>query len=204
MDRSPEPNTYSFPLMTTARTVAYAHWKNGFTYGELKDLRSFCDALPRQKALTMGASEGAELTDTRDCDLSWIPMNDQTKWFHDKLAYYVSNLNETYFGFDLTGFEMAQYTVYEGTKTGSHYDWHIDCYGKSNRPQRKLSLVLQLSHPQEYEGGELWLHGAEKHNVPKEHGLLYAFPSYTLHRVTPTTQGVRRSIVVWCVGPEFR
>ena len=35
-------------------------------------------------------------------------------------------------------------------------------------------------------------------------GTIIAFPSYVLHRVTPTESGVRKSLVIWVGGPEFR
>jgi PKHD-type hydroxylase len=70
---------------------------------------------------------------------------------------------------------------------------------------RKLSMVLQLSHPSEYEGGDLELMtGNVPHICKKEKGLLYAFPSYILHRVTPITNGTRRTLVVWTSGPRFK
>jgi PKHD-type hydroxylase len=38
----------------------------------------------------------------------------------------------------------------------------------------------------------------------RERGLVVAFPAYRLHRVTPVTKGIRKSIVVWTTGPQFR
>ena len=35
-------------------------------------------------------------------------------------------------------------------------------------------------------------------------GTIIAFPSYVLHRVSPTESGVRKSLVIWVSGPEFR
>jgi predicted 2-oxoglutarate/Fe(II)-dependent dioxygenase YbiX len=35
-------------------------------------------------------------------------------------------------------------------------------------------------------------------------GTVIAFPSYVLHRVTPIESGVRKALVVWVAGPEFR
>lgn len=34
--------------------------------------------------------------------------------------------------------------------------------------------------------------------------MLTAFPSYTMHRVTPVTRGVRKALVAWVNGPDFR
>jgi PKHD-type hydroxylase len=86
---------------------------------------------------------------------------------------------------------------------GGHYDWHVD-QGATER-RRKLSLVLQLSPPSDYEGCELQIRSSNKiETVPRGRGELIAFPSYALHRVTPITAGIRRSLVIWCSGPRFR
>ena len=84
------------------------------------------------------------------------------------------------------------------------YGWHQD-YGGKIAPSRKLSLVLQLSDPAQYEGGNLQvMTGGEPANVRKQRGLIAAFPAYTLHQVTPVTQGTRQSLVAWISGPPFR
>ena len=84
------------------------------------------------------------------------------------------------------------------------YGWHQD-YGGKLSPSRKLSLVLQLADPSQYEGGNLQvMTGGEPTNVRKQRGLITVFPAYTLHQVTPVTQGTRQSLVAWISGPPFR
>jgi PKHD-type hydroxylase len=66
-------------------------------------------------------------------------------------------------------------------------------------------MSLQLTNPNEYKGGDLILHlGNEPTILSKEQGKLYAFPSYTLHEVTPVTKGTRYSLVAWITGPHFK
>jgi PKHD-type hydroxylase len=65
--------------------------------------------------------------------------------------------------------------------------------------------VLQLSDPGEYEGGELQMNvGSSILTVPQELGLICFFPSFLLHRVTPLTSGVRKSLVTWLCGANLR
>jgi PKHD-type hydroxylase len=118
------------------------------------------------------------------------------------MANIARNLNGQFFGFNLFGFnESMQYTVYKDN--GGHYDWHIDKGILSSSP-RKLSLVLQLSDPSEYEGGDLEIMiSKDVIKLEKRKGLVWAFPSWVLHRVTPVTKGIRRTIVVWVTGPKF-
>jgi len=77
--------------------------------------------------------------------------------------------------------------------------------GEANYEPRKISLSLQLSEPSDYEGGELVLQAGDSERVAeKARGTLIAFPSFVLHRVRPVTAGVRKSLVIWVAGPEFR
>jgi PKHD-type hydroxylase len=62
-----------------------------------------------------------------------------------------------------------------------------------------------LSDPSEYDGGDLEIFtGTESVALEKKKGIIHAFPSYVMHRVTPVTRGTRRTLVVWIAGPKFR
>jgi PKHD-type hydroxylase len=66
-------------------------------------------------------------------------------------------------------------------------------------------MVLQLSDPSEYDGGDLELFIAPNPTVAtRKKGLIYIFPSWVLHRVTPVTRGIRKSLVIWITGPKFK
>jgi PKHD-type hydroxylase len=56
----------------------------------------------------------------------------------------------------------------------------------------------------DFEGGNFEI-GGEHIKTPRcEEGSIIVFPSYTPHRVTPVTKGIRYSVVTWFVGPPFR
>jgi PKHD-type hydroxylase len=119
------------------------------------------------------------------------------------MAFITRQLNGQFFDFDLYGFvEDFQYTVYE--EGNDHYTWHMD-KGKNSTSPRKLSLVLQLSDPSEYDGGDLEIFtGVNTTTLEKKKGIIHAFPSFVMHRVTPVTRGVRRTLVIWVSGPKFK
>jgi PKHD-type hydroxylase len=125
-----------------------------------------------------------------------------TEWVFKKLAHIASSLNSQYYRFDLTGFgEGLQLTHYDQAESGM-YGWHQDYGGGMSR---KLSLVLQLSDPANYEGGNLQvMTSGNPINVRKQRGLVAVFPAYVLHQVTPVTQGNRQSLVAWVSGPAFK
>lgn len=61
-----------------------------------------------------------------------------------------------------------------------------------------LSLTLFLSDPTTYTGGELVIETPQGEEAIKlEAGALVVYPSSTLHRVEPVTQGIRLVAVSW-------
>ena len=173
-----------------------AWWDNVFTNEELSWLQDRTKQSYEEGAIGDGLN-----FNIRRNKVSWLYNND-CEWVYKKLEHVVSSLNSQYFQLDLIGFgEPIQLTHYISEDRGE-YKWHCD-YGKG--VSRKLSIVLQLSSPDEYEGGELQLKTEEDNTVvQKKRGMIVAFPSYTLHRVTPVTSGNRQTLVSWVTGPRFR
>jgi len=109
--------------------------------------------------------------------------------------------------FDLSGLTTIQYAVYRQSEAG-YFDWHND-YGRyrgdPGQEPRKVTMSLQLSDGASYEGCDLEVRAAWPTDVaPRQRGTLVAFRANTLHRVTPITRGVRKALVIWAAGPEFR
>ena len=143
-------------------------------------------------------------TSVRKSKISWIPLNYQTEWIYKTFTDCIHFVNDTYFNFDLTKLERLQFTRYYGNENGSYIS-HLDTMFGHLYENRKLSFVMQLSDPSNYEGGELRLHtGSNPEVVPKEKGLIAFFPSNTLHECTPVTSGERITLVGWIHGPKFK
>lgn len=138
----------------------------------------------------------------RDSKISWISPTDESRWIFERLTESITYLNNQYFKFDLFGlFEGLQFTKYEAP--GGHYITHTD--KMVNGPMRKLSITLQLSDPNDYEGGEVDLiYTHQPVTMSKDQGYLVMFPSYVLHQVKPITKGTRYSLVCWVSGPPFK
>jgi PKHD-type hydroxylase len=118
-----------------------------------------------------------------------------------------------------------QYTRYG---EGQFYGWHNDAglatqykpVAIGNREQgraqdflnenlelvRKLSFAMQLSDPDDYEGGNVQLldEMGKSYFVPRKRGTIVLFDSRTMHRVQKVKKGVRKSIVGWTVGPRWK
>jgi PKHD-type hydroxylase len=122
-----------------------------------------------------------------------------------QMMHLVAEANRGGFGFDLTDFgESAQIARYGAAREG-HFGWHSDIGAGVWAARRKLTIVVQLSEPQDYDGGalEIWP-DAGVQTAPRARGLATIFPSFQLHRVTPVTRGTRWSLTLWSHGPAFR
>jgi PKHD-type hydroxylase len=84
---------------------------------------------------------------------------------------------------------------------GMSYDTHVDnalMGGKSGLYRSDVSFTLFLNSPQEYTGGELTIEGMQSEQSYKlDAGSAILYPSTTLHRVNPVTQGTRLVAVGW-------
>jgi len=125
--------------------------------------------------------------------------------------------------------EDLQYTIYHhrpNSSVGDFYTWHTDAgFKQYGDRQRKLSFSLQLSDPDDYEGGAFEYIDAHKtfdrlipnqktlqlddivKSLPfsaKEKGSIIVFPSHVHHQVKPVTHGTRISLVGWMVGKNWK
>lgn len=145
---------------------------------------------------------------TRKSEIRWINPNDyQSKFIVDMLWYFAKEANRSAFGFDIDYLPDIQFTKYSADENGK-YDWHCDTFwANPSTYDRKISLVIQLTDPSEYDGGDFQLdpqYPALPAAALRDKGSVIAFPSFLNHRVTPVTRGVRRSLVSWIQGPKFR
>jgi PKHD-type hydroxylase len=179
----------------------FTTWDGAFTAEELDAIVAYGDAMGQAEATLLEPADDHN-SSFRRTRISWIEESQETLWLFRKLVGAASTINQQAYCFDLGALESLQYTVYHAGE-GGHYDWHVD-HGRTPR-RRKLSLSLQLSAPTDYEGCELQIYASNQiDTAPRTRGTLIAFPSYTLHRVTPITAGTRKSLVMWCSGPRFR
>lgn len=187
------------------------------TAGQLPDFPSFVfadnvlDGLGVSKLIAHCDATGAEgmvaeravMHTVRRSNVAWVPQSPDYQGFYEHIWNVAQTINSRYFGFELTGFHSEmQVARYDAAREGG-YDWHID-FGPGAQ-SRKLSLSVQLSQPDAYDGGDLEFDvGLSPKSAGRACGLAIAFPSFIRHRVTPVTRGVRYSLVAWLGGPRFR
>jgi PKHD-type hydroxylase len=183
----------------------WAWWNDSFSDDQIEEIKSLKNDFPFIDGLT-GEGEGVK-SERRSSDIFFVYKDNQYGWIFDNLDQTVNSLNQDYFHFDLYELNSFQYTKYEKKDdVEDHYGWHWDMHTGSGRAhQRKLSIVLQLSDGEDYEGGDLILApGGDLTTMEKKKGSIIAFPSFVNHQVTPVTKGVRETLVAWYTGPDWR
>jgi PKHD-type hydroxylase len=192
-----ENSSWNFEL---DQTNLYAFWNNAFSKEECQTIIN----IAKDKGLIQGKTFNNNKTkDVRDSKISWLYPIDNIDWVFRRVTDITLNLNERFFKFNLFGInEGFQFTNYQAPS--GKYGKHVD--RSTNIPVRKLSISIQLSNPEEYEGGELKLYdgGEEGTIMDKSQGTLVIFPSYVLHEVMPVTKGERNSLVTWVTGKQFK
>lgn len=189
-----------FPIDQSIDQTCYYWFETGFSSEEVNLIVKNAKNYESQKATIIG--EDKENT-IRKSNIKWLPVNDEWNWVYDRVSNQIMEANKALWQFNLhTIIDNIQYTEYEGN--GGHYDWHLDIGPKSIN-HRKVSVVVQLSDPDDYVGGNLELHpGSNSFAVPRAKGAVVVFPSFLLHRVTPLTSGLRRSLVLWAGGEPYK
>lgn len=200
----------TFPGEREFVTYPWVYWDNWLTEAEINQLCAYCAA----GDLKDGKTFSGYREDIRVSKIQFNKWTPENGWVFDKLIDVIQLMNNRWYGFDLNGFDAFQYGEYRADD-GGHFEWHTDLhFGDQNRQiddyglqqPRKLSLSIALNEPGvDFEGGEFQLNMGHQDliTVPIPKGRIIAFPSFLLHRVTPVTKGVRKSIVVWVTGPKF-
>ena len=189
-----------------------------------KDLEKHFDDMGDSKLISNVLDE-----DVRKSKNTWIPT---THWITGWLWHYVQAANRNNFLYDISFIESEsmQYARYG---VGEYYHWHSDTsIPVQYKPQiqisatesttddnylreraaiknelvRKISFSLQLSDPDDYEGGNIQFIDESNQNyiAPRQKGSLIIFDSRTKHRVCKVRSGVRKSIVGGVVGPRWK
>ena len=174
----------------------YYYWNNFFSLDEADEIIKIAESKNIERATTFDDKPDG----IRDANVIWLDYND-IQWACEKMWSSVVSTNEDVDGWnlDVRGFgEQLQYTLYD--KNGSYYGIHRDI-GPGHQ-HRKISLSLQLSNSDDYDGGDVMIDNVIVPNRNK--GDLIMFPSIIPHQVLPIKSGTRKSLVIWLSGPKLR
>nr|BAR35905.1 Uncharacterized iron-regulated protein (PiuC) [uncultured Mediterranean phage uvMED] len=148
----------------------------------------------------------------RRCKQRWLPPNaNDTKQIHTLCTEIFEEANRRCFSVNLDRIFNMFYAEYRAEDTG-YYDKHKDSNLGFNGEMydRKLSMTIQLSDSTEYEGGDFVFYD-ELHGQPqpdkeliRQKGAVFVFPSFIEHGVKPVTKGVRKCLIAFMEGPQWK
>ena len=187
---------------------SYLIWNfdsNTFTCQEIDNL---VEKIELNYKIELGTLKNNQTSlDVRNNKIAFINDMEGFRDLYVKVCALATSSNYQNFKLNIDRAEPLQYTVYSGENTGGeYYKKHRDYWpGGIVDFDRKLSIVIQLSDPSEYEGGDLILYESKDSTITakKEKGSAIAFTSWVEHEVTPVTKGVRKTLVAWFCGPKI-
>lgn len=181
--------------------VDFTWFKNFLSPQECDSVRALWNPDEMLEAMVGNSEMKDKKEDLRKSSINFLKPG-KNDWLYDRLAQACIQVNSNRFKFDIKGFQTElQLAKYED---GGFFDWHMD-FGSGNISNRKLSITVQLSDPDEYEGGNLqFLVNQNTVDAPREKGTAVIFPSFFPHRVLPVTKGCRMSVVGWIGGPPYK
>lgn len=133
----------------------------------------------------------------------WLPRDAANDWVYEIITGIFTAANaEARYDIVPSVNDPIQILRYDATDKGV-FVWHADTM--PDDMTRKMSVVIPLSDPADYEGGELEFNqGGAACQVVQEPGKPIIFPSWLIHQVAPVTAGRRYSLVAWIRGPNWR
>ena len=154
------------------------------------------DKIKYEKGLTQYSDDG------RKVDIKFL--YEEFNWINALICGYglfanCKNFNYELSKCDVEGVQLSRYGV------GQFYNKHMDFNGdqETKSPTRKLSMSVQLSDENTYDGGDLIIYFGGKHFIsPRVKGSVIVFDSRLTHEVTPITRGERYSLVKWFHGDK--
>lgn len=192
----------AFPSWSLAldHVEEYAWYENALTPEQCDEVIEYA----KMQKMYDGAVGEAHVVENnlRKSKVVFLPPTPTMSPIYGRLTDVVNHLNDQFFKFDLHSFsEHLQFTQYNAPD--GNYNWHVD--RAYQMITRKLSIIVQLSDENDYDGGDFQIF---RHETPlslsRKRGTLIAFPSYVVHRVSAVTKGTRHSLVGWINGKPFK
>ena len=183
-------------------------WESALDDHTIQRITKECMTYNPMEANIGHTDQGVVSNKVRQSTVRWInPLDINSVFITHLLWKYVREANRNVFGVEVSDIFDIQYTIYDGEEQG-HYDWHFDTFWANNTEyDRKLSITIQLSDPNDYEGGDFIIdpqYEVPDKNKLRKKGTVFVFPSPIRHKVSPVKKGIRKSLVAWVEGPKWK
>lgn len=165
---------------------------------------STTERIPTRQGQTIDSSLETSISNdknVRSCETRFVTFNNHRKFYLDILNNIYPFVDFYNYAFDVQLYRVLEIQHITYFKD-DHYVRHVDTiFNNKTSRQRKISLVLMLSDTSEYSGGELIINDEVIH---LEKGDMVMFRPTTFHSVEKVQQGVRKTFVMWALGPQWR
>lgn len=173
-----------------------------FTARECQNIISSVQSIASAEAGLVG---GLLMDNARRSRIFWLDEEGGSAWVFRRLLDTFAAANRGHFEFALEEFSERMQVARYSAQANGFFDWHIDFGEGPVAARRKLTMVVQLSDGESYEGGELETNSdGVVRQACRLAGAALLLPSFVLHRVSPVTHGERYSLTLWSHGPAFR
>ena len=154
------------------------------------------------KATVIQSNKSELQKEIRSTEICFLPTDSSlsSTFFH-----IVKEVNKTCkWNFDINNVESIQVLKYN---VGDFYMPHMDVLAPSKtNTQRKLTAMVWLTEPEDYEGGEFIIYPLDTDPVSLKlrKGDAVILPSFMTHQASEVTDGKRYSTTAWIEGPNWR
>ena len=186
----------------------YVICNNLISEKDLLRLESVVDKYDLQDAKV--GSSNIDFSENRRSKIRFFGRDDvemfDIEWLFSKLDHAINEINRRFYEYEIYSARNFQYTTYDADYDG-YYNWHMDSFlDVEHAVHRKLSMSIFLN--ENYEGGEFDIctgnQELDVYSFKGYPGSAIIFPSFMTHRVRPVTKGIRKSLVVWFPGPNWK
>ena len=187
----------------------WCYFRNYFKPTDCERIIRDAATIPSQDGVVGLGDQGHVNLQTRRSKIKFINKDNwQFTWLFDELWKLATQANNDWFNVHISRLDFIQLGEYRDQDQGE-YRTHHDVFWINGDPvyHRKLSCVIQLTDPSDYEGGDFELDGVSEYPPAleiREQGTVIFFPSMFNHRANRVTRGTRRSIAAWFEGPKWR
>jgi len=186
----------------------WCYFNQSFTKEECKNILDLGLKVEPEKEARLGVNGDYKSDDSvRRSKIRFIYSNwPEYEFLFDKIWKLGIQANREWFNFHITNLSFIQLAEYDASYQGE-YKRHQDVFwlNGDNKYHRKLSCIIQLSDPNDYEGGnfEMWVSEQPNKVEIRNQGSVIFLPSFVEHQANPVTKGTRYSIAVWFEGPKW-
>lgn len=132
--------------------------------------------------------------------------NTNFTFLFDEIMKMGMQANKDWFNFHITNLSYIQLAEYDESYQGEYKKHHDVFWVNNDNYHRKLTCVIQLSDPSEYEGGDFEMYDLNQYpdkEAIRQQGTAIFLPSFIPHAALPVTKGKRYSLAVWFEGPKW-